>query len=152
MASGCERSASIFILLHLVFLTCKPVEDGRKRREGEKYISTFLCCFFFVFLFTCSARYNCFDVIWLKVMCVLVCDCVYLLVIHWFQRQPQGTDVASPNPDIKGFGEFWPALSSTRHSLVCQYKCNVGISTGTLHHCTLLHSHYVLYSDHDLEL
>lgn len=53
----------------------------------------------FVFLFTCSSCQNCFDAIRLKV--VWICDCVYFYVFDWFQRRPQATDVASPNPDIK---------------------------------------------------
>ncbi len=128
MACGRERSVSIFTLLHLAFRRRKPVEDGikgeKKKKGGEKTYPN-------PFLFTCSASQNCFDVIWLKV--IWVCDCVYLYVCHWFQRPPRGTDVASPNPDIKAFGEFWPALGSNRHSLVCMFKCNVGFSIGTLH-------------------
>lgn len=131
MASGCERSVSIFILLRLVIHRRKPVEDEIKRekkgrRREKKHIPTF------VFLFTFSASQNCFDVIWFKV--IWVCDCEYLCVFHWFQRQPQGTDVSSPNPDIKGFEEFWPPHGSTQHSLDCQCKCNVGFNIGASSH------------------
>lgn len=43
MASGRERSVSIFTLLHLVFHRRKPVEDGikGKKKTGKKNILVF---------------------------------------------------------------------------------------------------------------
>lgn len=99
-------------------------KERRRKRRGGGNISQ-------CFVFTCSSCQNCFDVIWLKV--IWICDCVYFYVVYWFQRQPQGTDVASPNPDIKGCREFWPACDSSRHSMDCQFKCNGGFNIGTLH-------------------
>lgn len=34
MASGRERSESIYTLLHLAFHRCKPVERGKKKKGG----------------------------------------------------------------------------------------------------------------------
>lgn len=48
MASGRERSVSIFTLLHLAFHRRKPIEDGikgKKKTGGGEHIPTF-------FLFT----------------------------------------------------------------------------------------------------
>lgn len=45
MASGRERSESIYTLLHLAFHRCKPVERGKKKKRGGSGLShcLFLC-------------------------------------------------------------------------------------------------------------
>lgn len=95
MASGRERSESIYTLLHLAFHRCKPVENmwwGGGVMVGVWFIPPF------VFVFTCSSCQNCFDVICLKV--TWICNRVYFHVFG-FQGQPRDTDVASPILDIK---------------------------------------------------
>lgn len=64
MASGRERSESIFTLFHLVFHRCEPVEYGIKEKEdrSEKAYPN-------VFLLTCSVSHNCFDMVESR-MCV----------------------------------------------------------------------------------
>lgn len=95
MASGRERSVSIYTLLHLVFHRRKPVEAGikdkkrRRRLEGGGHYPTF------IFVFMCSSCQSCFDVIWLKVIWIF--DCLF----QWFQRQPQGSPTLDPR--LQGF-------------------------------------------------
>lgn len=83
MASGRERSMSIYTFLHLVFQRRQPVENGTKEKITEREEK---------------------DIPTLKSH-MLVC----LLCIHvstWFQRQPQCTDWHPPTQTQKVVGSF----------------------------------------------
>lgn len=84
MASGRERSMSIYTFLHLVFQRRQPVENGTKEKiteREEKDIPTLK-----------SHMLVC-------LLCIHVC--VYLV-----PKTASVHRLASPNPDTKGCGEF----------------------------------------------